>query len=205
MWLRRWVMRASRVELEQVLASLLPLTHPRALEAGLRCLGGSSLPPLDPIVFELTRHADDGVRYWAARVLSKHSLPGVRTCGLEALARGDLVVALEILTRSAQVDDVDTLVAALRPGADADEEHGVCSGILDLFEHSPEVRDPRLALHVYERTPCSLCREDAVEWMQLQRACPPWLVEECAHDANADIRELAARGSRPSDPPAAVS
>jgi hypothetical protein len=182
---------ASREELQQVIHLLLELDAPRPIHHALWHLGMATMLPLHPRIFELTRHEDEQVRYWAARVLSKHSLPGVRSCGLEALARGDLVVALEILTRSAQVDDVEALVAALRPIDDPHKEHAVGSGILDLFEHSPEVRDPRLALHVYERTPCMNCRENAVEFLVCRREAPAWLLEECARDASAEIRALA--------------
>ncbi len=183
-----WGRRATREELQRVLEALLASSDPREMEGALRCLGGAGLPPLDPRIFELTRHEDDEVRYWAGRVLSKHSLPGVRACGLEALARGDLLVALEILTRSAQVDDIEALVAALRPLEERDQEHGVGYAILDLFEHSPEVRDARLALHVYERTPCMNCRETSVDFLVGRGEAPQWLLEECAFDADEDIR-----------------
>jgi hypothetical protein len=203
-WVRGWGMRASRDELGTVLGEVLALAQPRALEAGLRCLGAAGLPPLHPRIFDLTRHEDERVRYWAARVLSHHSLPGVRACGLEALARGDTTVALEILTSSAQVDDADALVAALRPSDDPDEEHDAGYGILDLFKHSPEVRDARLALYVYERTPCSQCREAALCYLVRSQSAPAWVLEECAADASEDIRELAARTSKAPDPPPAV-
>ena len=153
----------------------------------------------------MTRHEDEQVRYWAARVLSNHSLPGVRTCGLEALARGDVVVAHEILTRSAQVDDVEVLVAALQPVDDSDEEHAICYGILDLFKHSPEVRDARLALYVYERTPCSQCREKALCFLVRSHTAPAWLLEECAYDGSKDVRELVERAPASRPPPPAVS
>jgi hypothetical protein len=165
----------------------------------------STMPPLHPRIFELTRHEDEQVRYWAARVLSKHSLPGVRALGLEVLARGDLVVALEILTRSAQVDDTETLIAALRVSEDPDEEHGICSGVLDILKHCPEVRDPRLALHVYERTPCMQCREEAVGFLVRGHETPPWMLEECACDASEGVRGLAASARASQRTPPAVS
>jgi len=204
-WVRTWATRASRAELEVVLAELFSLTHPRAIEACLRCLGGSGLPPLLPLVFELTRHEDAEVRYWAARVLSKHSLPGVRAWGLESLARGDSYVALEILKRSAQVDDADAIVAAVRRDEDRNDQHGVCGGVLDILENCTEICDPRLALQVYEHTPCTNCREKSVEWLLEQRLCPPWVLGECASDADEGIRELAARARSPQSPPPAVS
>ncbi len=190
-WVQHWGRSASRKELQAVLDLLLSLTRPYALVAALRCLGGAGLPPLHPRIFELTRHEDDEVSSWAARVLSKHSLPGVRACGLEALARGDILVALEILTRSAQVDDVETLLAALRPLEDPHEEHGVAYGLLDLFKHSPEVCDARLASYVYDRTPCMSCRERAVEVLVRRGEAPRWLLEECASDGSHSIRERA--------------
>jgi hypothetical protein len=200
-WVQGWARRASREELEQVLALLLEVHAPLPLEHALRCIGGSTLPLLHPRIFELTRHEDQDVRYWAGRVLSKHSLPGVRDCGLEALARGDLLVALEILTRSTQVDDREPLIAALRPSEDPEEEHGICSGVLDILEHCPEVRDPRLALHVYERTPCMQCREKGVCLLVRSQEASQWLLEECTYDADKGIREVAERARATHPPP----
>lgn len=186
--------QATREELQRVVDLLFELEAPRPLHHALWFLGMSTMVPLHPRIFELTRHDDDQVRYWAARVLSKHSLHGVRTCGLEALARGDLVVALEILTRSAQVDDIETLVAALQPLEAPQKEHAVGSGLLDILEHSPEAGDARLALHVYERTPCMYCREKAVRWLCNHAALPVWAAEECVHDGSDDIRALVEAG-----------
>ena len=196
-WVGNWGRRANREEQQRLLEFLLATSAPREMEGALRCLAGGGLPPLHPRIFELTRHEDRQVRFWAGRVLSKHSLPGARAFGLEALARGDLVVGLEILTRSAQVDDVETLVAALRPLDDSHQEHSMGFGIFGLFEHSPEVRDARLALHAYERTPCMNCRESAVEFLVDRHEAPPWLLEECAFDANENIHELTSAAREP--------
>lgn len=191
-WVGHWARSAGGDELRRVLELLPVLEEPVSLAGALHCIGGATLPPLHPRVFELTRHADDLVRSRAARCLSKHAQHGVRICGLEALARGDLLVGLEILTRSTQVDDVEAIVSALRPIDDVDEQHGVCWCLLDILKESPEAAVPRLALYAYERNPCMSCRERALRWLIAQSALPSWIAEECAHDASTDIRRKVA-------------
>ena len=193
-----WARSASSGDLQQVLEVLLELTELVPIQGALRCIGGATLPLLHPRIFELTRHADEDVRYWAARCLSKHSLHGVRVCGLEALARGELVAGLEMLARSTLAEDADAIVAALRPNPDPDEEHDVCGGLLDILKESPEVTDPRLALYAYERNPCMSCRESALCWLVEHSALPEWVREECAQDASADIRAINSTAGRAS-------
>ncbi|MBK7644091.1 MAG: hypothetical protein IPJ19_13770 [Planctomycetes bacterium] len=199
-WAPAWGRKATREELGRLLDLLLELVEPRPLHHALWCLGMSTMAPLHPRIFELSRHSDDQVRYWAARCLSKHSEPGVRACGLEALARGDLLVGFEMLARSTLARDAEAIVAALRPLEDVDEQHGVCWGLLDILKESPEVVDPRLALYAYERNPCMGCRERALCWLRRFEALPRWIIEECAFDARADIRRRVATISPPANP-----
>ncbi len=108
-----WGRLAEPEELQQVLGLLLLSSNPRVQESALRALSGPDHPPLHARVLELTRHADDEVRFWAGRVLSKHSRADIRELGLEALARGDAQVGLQILRSSAQAEDADALLRAL--------------------------------------------------------------------------------------------
>ncbi len=193
---------ATREDLERVLEAALETNRARTLTNCLRALAGAGLPPLHPAIFEWTRHPDPAVRRAAANVLGRHSLYAVRNLGLEALARGDLLVGLSLLERSALAEDADAIATALRPVGEIHEEYVVCNSVVDLLRSTPEVRDARIALHVYEWSPAVRARERAARFLSCWKAAPTWLLDECAQDASAEIREFAAAVSMgPGVPP----
>ncbi len=195
-YLTSWGRQAEPAELQQALGLLLSSSNPRVLESALRALSGPDHPPLDPRILELTVHADDEVRFWSGRVLSKHSRADIRELGLVALARGDAQVGLEILRSSAQAEDADALLRALVSlrSADPDRLHGAESTALEMLEDCPGLPGAAIALEIYEQSACAHCRGRAFEHLLELRACPQWVVDECANDGAEWIREVAIRG-----------
>ena len=105
-------------------------------------------------------------------------------------------VRLEGLTGCAHLDNAEAVLAALvsmHGKHDLHDLHHAFSWALDLLKESPEVRDARIPLHIYEHTPCMSCREDAVMLLDAWQACPRWIVDECAHDGSESICLLAPR------------
>jgi hypothetical protein len=191
-----WGRRAEAAELAQVLDLLITSSNPRVLESALRALGGPDHPPLHSRILELTRHADDDVRFWAGRVLSKHSRADIRELGLEALARGDAQVGLEILRGSAQAEDAAALLGALVSlrSADPGRLHAAESTALEMLEEHPDLSGAAIALEIYAQSACAHCRGRAFEHLLELRACPQWVIDECAKDGFEWIREVAVRG-----------
>ena len=191
-----WGRRAEPAELAQVLELLLSHSDPRVLESALRALGGPDRPPLHARIFELARHADEDVRFWAGRVLSKHSRADIRELGLEVLARGDARVGIEILRSSAQAGDCASLQGALVSLRDADPGRLHTAGFtaLEMLEEQPGLPGAEIALEIYEQSPCAHCRGRAFEHLLQLQACPPWVIDECANDGFEWIREVAVRG-----------
>jgi hypothetical protein len=64
--------------------------------------------------------------------------------------------------------------------------------VLDIFTEvaSADSRDPLLV--VYERIPCSHCRQEALETLAKLGAAPAWVVDEALHDCQPEVRSLAA-------------
>lgn len=191
-----WGSQALPSDLGTILPAIGPDASLRVLRNALRCFANANkgaLPLREPYL-DLLDHEDDEVRMLCARALGRHGQPRVRALGLKRLSR-DLWPALELLHRSARPEDADAIVAALHPVDDADDRHAILSTVLDLLEDGM-VSDPRLALAIYEHTPCGNCRFKAL--LQLGRdACPPWLLEEGAHDAEERIREFCTRAASP--------
>lgn len=52
-------------------------------------------------------------------------------------------------------------------------------------------------MFVYEQSPCSNCKCDAVELLTSLQQIPPWVLEEMRLDARNEIRDLASGGSTP--------
>jgi hypothetical protein len=187
-WVRHWGSKATLHELEPVLRLAIPASAPLVLENALRCLSGSRTLPLQPQLFAFLDHESDGVRKFAALALAQHVDPRVRAAGLAALSR-DLRVALTLLCKNASSVDGTAIAEVLRPFADEHVQHAVTSDLIELLEQSQAVREPSIALYVYEHAACRRCRADAVGFLIHWNASPRWLLEEGAHDASAEIRK----------------
>ena len=89
--------------------------------------------------------------------------------------------------------------------ADPVRLHSAESTAVDLLEDSPHLPGAELALEVYEHCSCAHCRGRAFEQLLERRACPQWVIDECAHDGTEWIREVAARAGSPRSSPSALS
>ena len=62
---------------------------------------------------------------------------------------------------------------------------------LDVTRMSAELDTYEMLLWAYEHTPCSYCREGAVEKIVERYKPPEWLLEECLYDCSENTRKLA--------------
>lgn len=186
-WLCHWGRHASPEELEHIVGLLDEAESPRILENTLRCLSCSKTPPLHPAMFSLLRHADENVRLFASRSLAHHVQTRIRDEGLSVLST-DITVGLTLLRKNARSEDAGAIFNMLAPISDADLQHSVVSDVVRLLKENDCVRDRRLALYVYEHSPCTNCRGDAVELLLKWKQCPDWLLEEGQFDASEEIR-----------------
>jgi hypothetical protein len=188
-WLWFWGRRASAAELEPVLRLAMTSAPPVVLANVLCCLSGAAKPPIVPWIFDLLEHSEVDVRRYCASTLGRHVQPRIRAAGLAAL-QVDLPIAIVLLCKNATEEDASAIVGALRPIEDRDEQHAVVQTLLGMLRDNTPSYDPRIALYVYENSPCMQCRAEAVRVLQKQRAVPQWLRVECGHDALADIRQI---------------
>lgn len=190
-WLAGWARDADPEDLETVVRLAITESRSLVIENALRCLNGSRALPLKPEMLPLVRHHEPAVREFAARTLGRHIDPAVREVGL-AVLRDDTSTGLELLRRNAHREDTAVLVERLEPIADVCAQHAVAFDVLQLLEGIPDIREPALALYVYEMSPCQNCRGSAVRHLLAWEACPDWLRSEGHFDASEEVRSLVA-------------
>jgi hypothetical protein len=119
--------------------------------------------------------------------------PGVRRLGLDLLAEEyRAAAALDLFVRNYQPEDDARFAALVDAAEDDDELHTLGFGLHDVYQANPTPSAASLLLRLYERGPCSLCREDVVRLLRDLGALPAWMAAECAYDANEDTRALVA-------------
>lgn len=187
---------ASEEDLEVAFRRLLFETRRDPLRRWLALFREVTLPRLDDRLFDLAVSDDQEVRWAAVRALANVRAPEVREFALRLLReRGPEVLldseAARLFTASYEPGDHEALEAALPAEAEVNHLHGVSQ---DLLQVAQAQSDPELAgclRWVYEHSPCSLCREQAVRELLERERAPEDLLRECLHDVSAETRKMA--------------
>lgn len=74
-------------------------------------------------------------------------------------------------------------------------DHDLLCRLLDLCNAHPGADALDCLLYVYERSPCSTCRNQAVRALMHAQIAPEWLRAECLFDADPATRALVATGT----------
>lgn len=187
---------ASEEELEVAFRRLLFETRTEPLRRWLALFREVAVPRLDDRLFDLAVSEDQEVRRAAVRALANVQAPEVRDFALRLLReRGSAVLldseAARLFTASYEPGDHRALEAALPAEGSVDHLHGLSQ---DLLQVTQVQKSPELAgclRWVYEHTPCSLCREEAVRELIEREQAPEDLLRECLHDVSGDTRRMA--------------
>lgn len=195
--LQRWGRQASDTDLARAAADLLAETDEDRRVAYLRIFRKRRFP-LDPgPLLPLVRHPNDRLAAEAFNALSLITDARVRALALDLLEDDGLAGArrgrgAELLEQNPAPGDVVLMTRLLSQRRDPEELHSLGFGILDLLAAHPAADAAPALLALYEFGPCSVCRGRCVERLHDHRALPDWLVEECQHDADLDLRATAA-------------
>ena len=154
------------------------------------------VPQLHPRLFEFIEQAGDDKELQRAGIgaLSQLQSAEVHDFAVKCLSRclqGPLLDAVELLRKNYQPGDHEVIEQALAYAVDQNSIHGLG---LDINSLSRDYPDPELAgclEWVYERTPCSSCREWAFELLIKRNRASYSLLQECLWDCCYDTSQLA--------------
>lgn len=186
---------ASECELEQVFNMLVAESRREQMLRYLRIFHRRALPRLDDRIFALAASKDEELQEAALAAIAASQDRSIRDLGLRLLRTDPTTArrgAIALFRRNYVPGDHKIILAAL-PDLEMDEQatHSVGLEVLDVAEHQP---DPDLALcleWVYEHTPCSYCRLEALRELMNRRRAPAWMLEEAAWDCAKETRDMA--------------
>ena len=193
-WFRRWGADAPSDQTAIVFAALLASDDPEHVKRLFRCFAKTGVPRFDERLLTWLRPCDQQLRSSAVNALAHLAHPHIRQAGIQLIAEGDVGHGLALLVNNFEAGDFSMFTVDLLRRADLDDAHGVLFDLLELCQaHAgDEARD--CLIHVYEHSPCSSCRKQAVEAMVNANTAPPWLLAEAVFDAEPHTRALAASG-----------
>lgn len=152
--------------------------------------------PLDPEpLFALLDSPVRQVRVQTVNVLGRMRHPAVRRLALENISGARIVDRrrLRLLVGSAQPGDSELFGPLLASVADdGDVVHWIFGDILDIIENGSLPLDEGVPwlVRVYEETPCSNCRQEAVVQLNALGRVPAWMAAEWPFDVDADLLAL---------------
>ena len=126
---------------------------------------------------------------------------------LQQLAAGHLHAGIALLKNNFEAGDFALCARHLKPIDDADQAHHLGEELLGLCKAHPGAGAGALdcLAYVYECSPCSSCRKQAVRAWVATNSVPAWVRAECALDADPETRALVGAAPGTGWPPGAAS
>ncbi|MGD0939259.1 MAG: hypothetical protein ABR905_06055 [Terracidiphilus sp.] len=150
--------------------------------------------PLDhSILFQFARSSNEQIQWGALNALAQITDPAVRALAIDlVLAKAKWrELAIGLLKLNFQPGDHEIVLDWFEAEEDLEILHTESIGLLAFWKANPsEELHNRMLLDLYEKCPCSFCRERAVSSLFERNMLPENIRAECARDANEDIREL---------------
>ncbi|QDU41052.1 hypothetical protein Mal4_54170 [Maioricimonas rarisocia] len=189
-WLRSWGMQASDEDLRTVLDAACASDRPETTAKLLRVFSNRALPTFDSRLLELCRHEHEDVRRWAFNAAAINTDSAIRAFAWQQLQENPAGPAVKLLERNYVSGDEDRVLDAMAIPEEAFPRHSLLMDVLKMLEANPGADCSRLAVVIYANTPCQMCRRGAAALLHDRDVAPPWLIEECADDAEEATREL---------------
>lgn len=149
-------------------------------------------------VFVDSRNRNAHLRGEATRLLTLIRDEMVRKYAVRRIKTGITDIdTINILIRNYIKGDGNMLIGLIK-SVSANERndfcHGLFSDIRDLLNENKDAEEEmaeELLPYLYREGNCSNCRREVLELMKHRDIFTPGLAEECKHDCNEDIREMA--------------
>jgi hypothetical protein len=189
----RWGEDASEEDLDLAARGLIAAADSQERLAHLRIFGRRRFS-LDPrAVLALVGVEEDRIRLAAVKALTQVTHPDVRALAFRLVETQDPARGGAIgLLASNYVDGDHAVVLRWFEGEeDRDIRHSMGRDLINYWKRYPEGdAEALMPRALYEKGPCSFCRESAVAELLERGALTDDLRAECAWDANDRIREL---------------
>jgi len=192
----RWGERASDADLEQAAHGLAEARDAKEQHAHLRIFGSRRFP-LDPgLLLNLAVVDEEWVGHAAVIALSRVTDPRVRELAFRlvetrAKQRG---LAIDLLAQNFEPGDHSIVLGWFEAEDDEEALHSMGMDLKGFWKRHPsDETEVSMFRALYERGPCSFCRERSVSRLIARNELPEDWRAECAFDANDDIRELVKR------------
>ena len=172
----------------------IEVEDPKKALSYLRLFARRAFPGRADVILPWLATDDSRIKWAAVGALGRLHDHQVRGLALQRLTAGDASGA-RLLRANYQPGDMVRLVPLLDAAADDHEAHDLGFAILDLVkEQDIPAQDCRdVLLRLYERTPCSLCRHEAIAALDARGEVPNWMANECLFDADSATVKLAER------------
>ena len=192
-WITSWGERASDADLDQAARGLAAARNTKEQYAHLRIFARRIFPLDVQLLISLAGVEQERVGLAALKALSQITHPAVRELAFQLVEmrakwRGQ---AIDLLARNFRHGDHAIALRWFEAEEDLETQHSFGMDLIDFWERYPdeETEVPMLRV-LYERGPCSFCREKTVRRLIQRRALTEELRLECSYDANSDIRDL---------------
>jgi hypothetical protein len=188
-----WGTHASTGDAERAARHFLVVQSAEEQRQYLRIFSRRSFP-LDPTpLLELSLSVDEVSAYAAAIALSQITHPCVRNMAFRLVGenRAGREVAIAMLAQNWEPNDHDIALSWFENEPDRDTRHRMERDLREFWERHPKsATEPRMLRSLYEKGPCSFCREFVVRRLIELDALSESTRAECAHDANDEVRKL---------------
>jgi hypothetical protein len=156
----------------------------------------AALPEIHPRIWELAQSKNDALRAAAVEALAQIRDERVSAFGRAQLVAGELPkIASEVIdlfTLNYQARGEELISAAVqRIAPSEDEAHGLGLSILRVCKKNQSPAFSGSLGWVYETTPCTICRHDALKELVALERHTPEMIADSLFDAEEDTRKLA--------------
>ncbi len=189
----KWGEQASDQELELAARGLIAARDPKDQLRHVRIFTRRRFPLSPNALFALAEVEEERVGLWAVRALAHVTDPTVRELAFR-LVKSDLWWRgnpIALLNKNVEPGDHETVLVWFEAADDREVRHTLGMGLEEFWkQHPDEKTEARMLQSLYEKDPCSHCRERAVKRLIELDALTEQMRAECAYDANSDIRNL---------------
>ena len=192
----KWGEQASDPELELAARGLIAARDPEQQLRHVRIFSRRRFPlPPDALV-ALTDVEEERVGFWTVRALAHVTDPAVRELAFR-LVKSDMSwrgESIALLNKNFEPGDHETVLGWFEAEEDSEARHSLGMDLRNFWkQHPDEKTEVHMLQSLYEKDPCSDCRERAVRRFIELGALTEEMRAECAYDANSDIRDLVSK------------